>query len=181
QHGAGSTQRQTGAVIFLRNERGEVARRGQRIHELGWIGRFVIELYPVGVGEVFADPPDTFADLLPVGVDWNRHRVPCALCHHFTSVLTGNPRPSVLSFNNRFPLPTHTVIPAEAGIHDTPADQVWKVAWMAASAAMTVGGDDRIPNVDDGSLDSLFCRAIHGFDGSNSASKPVQRPLKSGW
>lgn len=40
------------------------------------------------------------------------------------------------------PRPAHTVVPA-AGIQDTPPDQVWKVAWMAASAAMAEGAGIR--------------------------------------
>ena len=69
QDGAARRQRQPGAAELLRDQRAEIAGLGQRIDELGRVGALVVELDPVGIGELLADVPHPIADLAPAGIE----------------------------------------------------------------------------------------------------------------
>ena len=59
----GGAQRQAGAAIFLRDQRGEKAALGQFGDELGRIGLLVFELAPIGAGIALADLAHGLAQL----------------------------------------------------------------------------------------------------------------------
>ena len=55
-------QRQTGAAVFLGDQRAEIAAFGQRADKIRRVAAFLIELAPVFAGEPAAQLPDFFAD-----------------------------------------------------------------------------------------------------------------------
>ena len=72
QDGAAGRQRQPGAAVLLRDQRAEIAGLGEGIDELGRVGALVVELDPVGIGELLADVPHALADLVPAGIEGDR-------------------------------------------------------------------------------------------------------------
>ena len=61
-----AAHRQPGAAVLLGDEGGEVSGRGERLDELGGIAagrRSILEISPIGVGEVGAEPGHLVADL----------------------------------------------------------------------------------------------------------------------
>src|SRR5581483_12364481 len=67
ENGAAGRDRQPRAAVLLRDQGTQVAGLGQRIDELERVGTLVVELHPVGVGILLADPPHPLAD---VGKPW---------------------------------------------------------------------------------------------------------------
>ena len=67
QDRGGRRDRQAGAAIFLRDQRREIAGRGDRFDECGGIGTGAIELAPIFAGKIGAQPAHAVADLA-VGV-----------------------------------------------------------------------------------------------------------------
>ena len=74
EDGAAGRQRQAGSAVLLRDQRAEVAGLGERVDELGWVGACVVELHPVGVGELIADAPHALADVAPAGIEGDGDR-----------------------------------------------------------------------------------------------------------